>query len=335
MAELNGINTHDQAAAIRAKIFSTILRTQLEPDLQAMKYVDMINDFPDGDKWQDTEIGNAVVHDYVEGSDITYDGLDIGTRDFEINEYIHSGHYITEKFTQDSYLSTQITAKIGPLEARAIMADLETKIFNLPNKIQTAGNTNSVDGYRHRFVAGYVDGVNDKVGTVTPVDFSYGAAALDYLGYTGPKVAILPPHQQHLIGTFGDLAKLSDNPRWEGIVREGAVSGMHFAFSIYGVDVYVSNFLPKITNETLEMSTGATKKKATQGTLGIMFANMPERRPFRMAWRMMPKFEGKWNMDKRREEYVTVARYGLGAGDSKNLISFICTGTPEDTFTNA
>lgn len=331
--DLNGINTQNNSAAIRATIYSGVLRTQLEPELTAMKYVDVISNFPDGDKWQDVEIGNASVHDYVEGSDVTFDGLAIGTRDFEINRYLYSGHFITEKFSQDAYLAAQIAAKIPAIEARAIMAKLEKDIFALEADCQTANDTNAVDGYRHRFVAGYVDGSNDQPGTITPADISYGVSALDAILYTGPKVMIVPSFQQHLIGTFGDLAKLSFNPKWEGIVREGAVSGIHFAFSIYGVDVYVSNFLPKVSSETVEMSMSASgsTKTVADGAVAMLFANIPERRPFRMAWRMMPKFEGRWVMEKRREEYLTVGRYGVGAGDTKNLICMVCKSTPETT----
>ena len=329
--DLNGINTQNNSAAIRATIYSGVLRTQLEPELIAMKYVDVIRDFPDGDKWQDAEIGSATIHDYVEGEDVTFDGVAIGTREFEINRYMYSGHFITEKFSQDAYLAAQVAAKIPAIESRAIMAKLEKDIFALQSECQTAANENLVDGYRHRFTAGYVDGVNDVFGTITPSDISYGAAALDALLYTGPKVLIVPSYQQHLIGTFGDLAKLSFNPKWEGIVREGAISGIHFAFSIYGVDVYVSNFLPKVASEANKVAIGSTSKTVANGAVALMFANIPDRRPFRMAWRMMPKFEGRWVMEKRREEYLTVGRYGVGAGDSKNLICMVCKSTPATT----
>ena len=50
MADLNGINTRDQAAAIKAIVYSGALREALEPELVAMNYVDVISSFPDGDK---------------------------------------------------------------------------------------------------------------------------------------------------------------------------------------------------------------------------------------------------------------------------------------------
>lgn len=327
MADLNGINSENMSAAIRAKIYSGILRTQLEPELTAMNYVDMITSFPDGEKWEDVEIGNGTVHDYKEGDAITYDGIDIGTREFEINNYKYSGHYVTDKFVQDSYLSGQITSKIPAIQARALMADLEAKIWALQAKVQKPGEANEVDGYRLRFAAGRVDGTaeNDAKGTITPEDVSYAITALDDLGYTGPKVMVVPTYQQHLIPKKCLSAALSHNKAWEGIVREGAMSGTKFAFNIMGVDVYTSSFLPMIT-ETLTDHEGGERGAMTNAFPALVFANMPERRPFRMAWRKMPKFEGKWNMDFQREEFVTVCRYGLGVGDSKNLVVIACSG---------
>lgn len=326
MADLNGINSENMSAAIRAKIYSGILRTQLEPELTAMNYVDMITSFPDGERWEDVEIGNGTVHDYKEGNAITYDGIDIGTREFEINNYKYSGHYVTDKFVQDSYLSGQITSKIPAIQARALMADLEAKIWALQSKVQTVANSNEVDGYRLRYAAGYVDGVADAFGTITPEDVSYGITALDDLGYTGPKVMVVPTFQQHLIPKKCLSAALSHNPKFEGIVREGAMSGTKFAFNIMGVDVYTSSFLPAIASEAIKPHEGNTAKTLTNAFPALLFANMPERRPFRMAWRKMPKFEGKWNMDLQREEFVTVCRYGLGVGDSKNLVVMVCSG---------
>lgn len=321
---MTGINTRDNAAAIKATIYSGQLRAQLEPELIAMNYVDMITDFPDGESWEDLEIGNAVVHDYVEDKDVVFDGLEIGTRRFEINNYIQSGHYITEKFIQDSYLSSQIMAKVAPLEARAIYADIEQKILALPLTGQTAGSANPINNYSHRFIAGLgTDAATDRFGALAPEDFLYATSALKSAGYTGPVVAIIPTYQEYLIGSNPLVSKsLQFNPKWEGIVRDGVSSGMKFAFNIMGVDVYTSEFLPTLASESgLKDRDGlATASTVTNASIAVIFCNMPDRRPFRMAWRQMPRFEGQWNMYRQREEYVTTARYGLGMGDVENLV---------------
>jgi hypothetical protein len=326
MADLNGINTRDQAAAIKAIVYSGALREALEPELVAMNYVDVISSFPDGDKWQDVEIGNATISDYHEGEEIDYKGLEIGTRDFEINEYVNSGHYVTAKFAQDAYLASQIMSKIPGLEARAIYADLEQKILALANK-QTINDANKVNGMSHRFVAGDAE---SGWGVLTPEDFAYASVALNKVGYTGPRIAIIPSYQEYKIVSNPRIkASLQFNPKFEGIVREGVSSGMKFSFQIYGWDVYTSEYLPQVSGEISLKDREDAKSFTALNNCGeaVLFTNIPDRRPFRMAWRQMPKFEGKWNMDKQREEYVTVARYGLDIGDKENLVVILCADT--------
>lgn len=328
MADLNSINTQmpDARAVIKAKLYSGILREQLEPELMAMNYVDVINGFTDGDSWEDVEMGSAVVTDYHEGEEIDFKGIEFGTRTFEINEYVNSGHYVTAKFAQDSYLASQIMAKVPGLEARAISADLEEKILKLALKLDQGAN--KINGMQHKFVAG--DATNG-FGKLTPEDFAYATVALKKVNYVGPKIAIIPSYQEYAIVTNDRIkASLSYNPRFEGIVREGAMSGMRFSFSIYGWDVYTSEFLPHLTEANLKDRDEKGTHAVTNAGVALLFANIAERRPFRMAWRQMPKFEGRWNMAKQREEYVTVARYGLDLGDKENLIVIACSDTDSE-----
>lgn len=327
MAELNSISTVTMAPAIRARIYSGQLREQLEPELIAMNYVDVINGFTDGDNWEDVEIGGATVSDYHEGEEIDFKGLEISTRTFSINQYVNSGHFVTAKFAQDSYLAAQIMAKVPALEARAIAADLEQKIFAMAvedTRIQKINNANVFNGMKHRFVAG-----DDEAGfgVLTPEDFAYATVALNKVNYHGARIAIVPSYQEYAIVSNPRIKNsLQYNPKFEGIVREGALTGMKFAFNIYGWDVYTSEFLPHSSGETELTNRDGDKTFATLTNCGValLFTNVAERRPFRMAWRQMPKFEGEWNMKKQREEYVTVARYGLDAGDKENLIVIVC-----------
>lgn len=323
MADLNGVNSQNSQAVIRATIYSGMLREALEPELIAMQYVDVISDFPDGDKWQDVEMGNATVSDYREGEEIDYKGIEFGLRDFEINEYVNSGHYITAKFAQDSYLAAQIMAKVPALEARAIAADLEQKIFDLANH-QTLNDSNMYNEMAHRFVAGTEA---EGWGVLTPEDFAYASVALKKVNYVGPKVAVIPSYQEYMIVSNPRIkASLNYNPMFEGIVRDGAMTGMKFSFNIYGWDVYTSEFLPQSSGETSLKNRDGDKTFSALTNCGeaILFTNIAGRRPFRMAWRQMPKFEGQWNMSKQREEYVTIARYGLGLGDEENLVVILC-----------
>ena len=326
MADFNGINTQNSQAVIRALVYSGMLREALEPELMAMNYVDEITDFPDGDKWQEVEMSGATVSDYHEGEDIDFKNIEFGTREFEINEYVNSGHHVTAKFAQDSYLAAQIMAKIPGVEARAIAADLEAKILKLAMK-QKNNDANKLNGVDHRFVAGSAD---DGFGTLTPEDFAYATVALKKVNYVGPKIAIIPSFQEYEIVKNPRIkAALQYNPSFEGIVRDGAMTGMKFSFNIYGWDVYTSEFLPSSSGETNLKDRDGKQGFSVLDNMGVavLFTNIAGRRPFRMAWRQRPYFEGQWNMTKQREEYATIARYGLGLGDEENLVVILCKDT--------
>ena len=322
--ELNGINTQTNSVAIREKIYNAALRSALEPYLIAMNFVDQITEFTDGEKFIDIEIGNATVHDYVEGTDILLEGLDMKDREFTINQYRQSGHYITEKFAQDSYVSAKIAAVVPAKEARALAADLEQKIFSLQSSIQTSGNSNTMEGCPHRWLAGYdATAASQVYGSLSLSDFAMAATALHKLGYFGPMIAIIPTYQEYAITTSASFKNaLAYQPLYERVFQDGAITGSRFAFNIFGFDVYVSNFTPVVTETITALD--STSKTVTGGGLACFFANIPDMRPWRMAWRMMPKFEGNWNMYKRREEFVTVCRYGLGKGETPNFIGVVC-----------
>lgn len=330
--ELNGVNSQTNSVAIREKIYNAALRSALEPYLMAMNFVDQITEFTDGEKFIDIEIGNATVHDYVEGTDILLEGLDMASREFTINNYRQSGHYITEKFAQDSYVSAKIAAVVPAKEARALAADLEQKIFGLQSVIQTAGSQNVIDGLDHRYLAGYdATAATQAYGALSLGDFAYASTALHKIGYFGPMVAIIPTYQEYAITTSASFKNaLAYQPLYERVFQEGAITGTRFAFNIFGFDVYVSNFTPVIASETIKALDG-TSKTIANGSLACFFANIPDMRPWRMAWRMMPKFEGNWNMYKRREEFVTVCRYGLGKGETPNFVGVLCSNDGSTT----
>lgn len=335
--ELNGINSVTNSVAIREKIYNAGLRATLEPYLLAQNYIDVISGFTDGEVFQDIEIGTATVKDYVEGTDIVFEGLDMSPREFRINKYKQSGHYITEKFTQDSYVSAQIASVVPSKEARAIAADLETNIFQLQRTIQKPGERNAIDGMPRRWVAGYSEKADEITpGVLTIADFAMASTALHKANYFGPMIAIIPTYQEYAITqSISFSAKLLQTPLYEKVFQDGAITGTRFAFNIFGFDVYVSNFTDLVASERLGMLKGEQQYNTTKAGVACFFANIPDMRPWRMAWRMMPKFEGTWNIYKRREEFVTVCRYGLGTGDTVNFIGILCADSPESTFNAA
>lgn len=297
---------------VRASLYSTQIKDILLADLQSTTYVDWMTDFPDGTTFNIPSIGQMEVDDYVEDTAIKYRAFATGNFPFSITEYLSSGTYITEKDKQDSYISAQIISQFVPKEHRAIMERLETDILKLGNS-QTASDPNTINGAAHRFVG------SGSVQDITVKDFAKALYALKKANVPQTNlIAIVDPSVEYTLNTLTNLVNVQNNPRWEGIVADGIASGMRFVKNVYGFDVYTSQFLASATSETV--SGVATD---TTGKTNLFFSAASDIRPFKGAWRQMPKVDGKYNQDFQREEYVTTARYGVKLFRPENLVTVL------------
>jgi hypothetical protein len=301
----------------RAEVWSSTLKEVIKDQLDAQKWVTWLSDFPDGDTFTIPSVGEATVRNYSENQPVKYDALDTGEFQFTISEYVSSGTYITNKAKQDGYYMSQLVSKFVPSQARAIDEKVETDILALAasgaSGGQTANSTNSINGAAHRFIG---TGTNEAIALA---DFARALYSLKKANMPDTNlIAIVDPSVEYVLNTNTNLTSVSNNPRWEGIITSGLASGRRFVKNVYGFDVYVSNYLPRSQNETINAGTSLT---TASGVANIFFsASGPDVNPFMGAWRQMPKVDGEYNKDLQREEHVTTARYGLKVYRPENLV---------------
>lgn len=304
---MSGFTTSAPDYLIRGEIWSTQLKEVLEDELLAVKYVNWLNEFPDGDTFTIPSVGQAQVDDYQEDTAVKYRAMDTGEFQFQITEYLSSATYITNKQKQDSFYMSQLTSMFVPKQNRAIMERLEADILGLQSQ-QTASSLNKINGAAHRFVAG---GTNEvmRVEDFAKAKYALGKANVPMTNL----IAIVDPSVAFAIETAPNLANISNNPMWEGIVSTGMVTGMRFAKNVYGFDVYVSNHLAD-ANETID------GKTTTAGKANLLFSAASDVLPFVGAWRQMPTVDSGYNKDFQREEHVTTARYGVKLYRPENFV---------------
>jgi hypothetical protein len=297
------------ALAKRAEVWSAELKEILRDELQGMKYVKWLDQFPDGDTFKIPSIGDATLNNYTEDTAVTYDPIDDAQFTFTITEYLQSGNYITNKAMQDVYYANEIMSQFVPLQERALMERLETDIMALGGQ-QTVDNGNAINGVDHRMIG---SGSGGKIGVA---DFAKALHALK-TGKVPQKnlVAIVDPSVELEMNTLSQLTNVSNNPRWEGVVRDGIATGMTFVANIYGFDVYTSNYLKTETAETIG---GTTVNNAITN---MFFSADQAVLPFIGAWRQMPEVDTEYNKDYQRTEFVTTARYGMKLYRPENLVT--------------
>lgn len=318
---MSGMTTANMSQLTRSELWSSELKEILRDEMQAQKYVRMLDGFPDGDTFTIPSIGQLQVDNYEEDTDVLYRPMDTGEFQFSITEYLSSASYITNKAKQDAFYAAQLEAAFVPEQERAIMAHFERTTLATPEAGVAANSQELIDGVQHRWAG-------SAAGTfISITDFARARYALKKLNVPDTNlVAIVDPSTEYTLNTLTNLVSVSDNPRWEGIIADGIATGMKFVKNIYGFDVYTSNYLKTATDNAL---TNAAASPANQdfssvnGKVNLFFSAAANVTPFVGAWRQAPKVDFEYNKDKQRDEYVTTARYGVKLYRPENMVRVI------------
>jgi hypothetical protein len=307
---MSGFSVATNDHLIRSNLWSSQIKDVLEDELFAMRYIDMITDFPDGDTINIPSIGQMEARDYQEGEAVTYTAMDTGNFTFTITDYKSSATYITNKMKQDSFYMSRLVSSFVPKMNRALMKILEVAALAVGPAGQTASDTNTINDGRHRFVAG---GTNE---TMVVEDFAKALYGLQKANVPCTNlVAIVDPSVEYQLNTMTNIVNMSNNPRWEGIVSTGISTGMKFVKNIFGFDVYTSqNLKVNSGSETIDSVAAAA------GVNNLFFSAAQDVLPFVGSIRQAPKVDSEYNKDLQRDEYVTTMRYGMKLFRPENLV---------------
>lgn len=303
---------------IRTQLWSRQIKELLLDELHAMKFVRMLSDFPDGYLINIPSIGEAETADFVEGMAVKYNAMATGNYQFQFKQYKYSANAISEKFKRDSFYAQDVIAAFVPRQHRALMEAVETRILSQANAGQTAGNVNAINTADHRWVG------SGAGGALTYLDFARAQYALTKANVPLTNlVAIVDPSVAFSLQTqAGMMNLLSPMPLADEIVKDGAITGFKFRFNVYGFDIYVSNYLPSITSETISSNT------VTNGVANYMFSAAPgDTLPWVGAFRQMPTVYSEFNKDLQQEEYLTVAEYDFQLYRPENLCTVLSNTT--------
>lgn len=319
MAGMISSNT-DMQRLIRSEVYSSELKEILRDEMQAQRYVRILDGFPDGDTFTIPTIGETTVTSYTEDSAVSYVPMDTAEFQFTIDQYLQSASYITKKAAQDSFYSAQLEARFVPEQERAIMEHFEATTFASPEVGVTANSAETTDGVAHRISGG-------NAGVLELEDFAFARYALKKSNVPDRgMVAIVDPSVEYQLNTLSNLVNVSNNPKWEGIVRDGIATGMRFVANVYGFDVYTSNYLKNtVSDSALAERDGTTTNSfaTTNGVANLFFSADMTANPFVGAWRQMPEVDYEYNKDYQRHEYVTTARYGVKKYRPEGIVTVV------------
>lgn len=313
------MTTANTTLLTRSDIWSTELKEILRDEMMAQRYVRMLEGFPDGDTFHIPSIGQAQVDNYAEDTAVTYRPLDTGEFTFTIDKYRSSATYMTKKAEQDIYYANELMSRFVPEQERAIMEDFESTTMAAAEAGVAANSAEAIDGIAHRIAGG-------NAGVIELADFAYARYALKKANVPDQMmVAIVDPSVEFILNTLTNIVQVSNNPMFDGLVRNGIATGMRFVANVYGFDVYTSNYLADATDSALLERDGATAANfsSTNGKANLFFSASPTVNPFVGAWRQMPEVDYEYNKDFQRHEFVTTSRYGVKLYRPENMIRIV------------
>ncbi len=293
--------TTNTSAFSEAEQYSTFILNNLHDGLLGEQFWRNVTDFGSGTTLHIKTIGSVTVQDAAEDVPLIYNPIESGEVQLTITQYKGDAWYVTDDLKEDGAQIDALMAARSIEGTRAIQEVFETTFLATANAAQTNANPNTINGFAHR-IASTETGNVFSLSQLIAMRLAFDKANVPAEG----RVFIVDPVVE---ATLNSLVTITHDvtPFGERILRDGLASGQRFVQAFFGFDIIVSNRLPRGT-----FSDGTTT--VTNAVANIAMCVLDDQtKPIMVAWRRMPKTEGERNKDRRRNEFVTTCRYGMGA----------------------
>src|ERR1700744_683649 len=313
-----GFTDQNNQYLVRTQLWSRNIKELLLDELNAMKFVKVLSDVPDGYTLNIPSIGEAETADFNENQAVKYNQMDTGNFTFSFDQYKYSAHAISEKFKRDSFYAQDVIAAFVPRQHRALMEAVETRIFAQASAGQTPTTPKIINNADHRYVA---TGTNQAL---TLQDFARAQYALTKANVPMTNlVAVVDPSVAYTLATQANMVNLlSPQQMWGEVARDGIVTGFKFRFNVFGFDIYVSNYLPSIASETIN------SVSVTNGVANYFFSATPgDTTPWIGAFRQMPTVYSEFNKDLQQTEYLTISEWGFKLYRPENMVIILTSAS--------
>lgn len=316
-------NTANSRAFIEAEQYSSFILRNLHDGLLPSSMYRNVTDFGSGTTLHIKTIGTVTIQDGAEEVPFDYQPIESGEIYMRIKDYIGDAWYITDDLREDGAQVDALMAERQSESTRAIQEVVESRYLRACNKAQvddgTAASANVVNGFAHRLIAD--EDAGDGVRRLTLGAFIEMKLAFDKANVPmGGRVAILDPV---CAATLDGLVQITHDVTafGEKILSTGWQRDHQFLMNLYGWNIITSNRLDKGEHTGQVVGDPGTIEGTGQQTVANIFQCVADDncKPIMMAWRRMPRVEGERNKDRRRDEFVTSARFGFGAQRADTL----------------
>ena len=307
--------TTNTQAFIEAEQYSSFILTNLHDGLMPSMWYRDVGDFGSGETLNIKTIGTATIQEVAEDTAINYSPIESGEVQLVITDYIGDAWYVTDKLRQDGSQIEALMAARSQESTRAIQENFETRFYEVCNSSQTNADPMAIAGFAHRLTSTEAS-ARIELKDLVSLKLAFDKANVPYAG----RVASIDPV---LAATLDNLTTITHDVSEFGakILENGFDRDHQFLMNLYGWNLITSNRLAKGT-----FSDGTTQ---VTGAVANVFMSILDdnTKPMMATWRQMPSVEGERNKDFARDEFVTRARWGIGAQRLDTLAIYITSAT--------
>ena len=307
--------TTNTQAFIEAEQYSSFILTNLHDGLMPSMWYRDVGDFGSGETLNIKTIGSATIQEVSEDTAINYSPIESGEVQLVITDYIGDAWYVTDKLRQDGSQVEALMAARSQESTRAIQENFETRFYEVCNSSQTNADPMAIAGFAHRLTSTEAS-ARIELKDLVSLKLAFDKANVPYAG----RVASVDPV---LAATLDNLTTITHDVSEFGakILENGFDRDHQFLMNLYGWNLITSNRLAKGT-----FSDGTTQ---VAGAVANVFMSILDdnTKPMMATWRQMPSVEGERNKDFARDEFVTRARWGIGAQRLDTLAIYITSAT--------
>mgnify|MGYP003664110523 CR=1 FL=1 len=293
--------TTNTQAFIEAEQYSSFILTNLHDGLMPSMWYRDVGDFGSGETLNIKTIGTATIQEVSEDTAINYSPIESGEVQLSITDYVGDAWYVTDKLRQDGSQIESLMAARSQESTRAIQENFETRFYEVCNSVQTDADPMAIAGFAHRLTSTEAS-ARVQLKDLVSLKLAFDKANVPYAG----RVASVDPV---LAATLDNLTTITHDVSEFGakILENGFDRDHQFLMNLYGWNLITSNRLAKGT-----FSDGTTQ---VAGAVANVFMSILDdnTKPMMATWRQMPSVEGERNKDFGRDEFVTRARWGIGA----------------------
>ena len=307
--------TTNTQAFIEAEQYSSFILTNLHDGLMPSMWYRDVGDFGSGETLNIKTIGTATIQEVSEDTAINYSPIESGEVQLVITDYVGDAWYVTDKLRQDGSQIESLMAARSQESTRAIQENFETRFYEVCNSVQTNADPMAIAGFAHRLTSTEAS-ARVQLKDLVSLKLAFDKANVPYAG----RVASVDPV---LAATLDNLTTITHDVSEFGakILENGFDRDHQFLMNLYGWNLITSNRLAKGT-----FSDGTTQ---VAGAVANVFMSILDdnTKPMMATWRQMPSVEGERNKDFGRDEFVTRARWGIGAQRLDTLAIYITSAT--------